>query len=1420
MSFPYSEDPGAVTAVQSPASSSHTFEEELTNPYQQAKHDKIEDVPISQAKVFEQPGSIPLPNAGYHSLGLVWEDVTVHGAGGGKKYVESLDISIFKFFDFYSFMKKVFHITAGPTRPLIRNFSGVVEEGEVLLVLGRPGAGCSTLMRALANVNEPFVKIEGGVSYSTIPAHEAKKYFDGQIIFNSEEDEHQPLLTVEETIKTALYLKEPRKKEDKEKRAEYAENLLSRILDTFGMPHTRKTKVGNQFVRGVSGGERKRVSLAEVLTTNAAVICWDNPIRGLDSAVALHFYKVLRELSKSLGMANIISTYQTAQDAWRCVDRVVVIYEGRQIFSGRASRAQAYFENMGWYKKPRQTTPDFLTAVTSPNERQVKEGFEGKVPQTPDEFERHFLDSQEYKELQQDIQKYKQRHAETSNADEFRRAVKSSKHHGAGKANAYQVNFAQQVAILCVRQLQLTRSDMLSFLYRIGSNILQAVLVGAVCYKPPNNSAGSFAIAGALFFCILYYTIFALGEVPATVNSRPLLKKHRALGFYHPAAHTLAQIVCDIPVYVFQTLLFSAIFYFMVGLSVGAKYFFTFWFVIFTMYETISVMYRMIGSWTPNLSVAIRYGCLALSVVLAASGFVLPPPRQLRWISWLRRATPCAWAFEALLANEFRARVLSCDASDLIPYGEGYDDIAFQVCSIQGAQPGTTIVPGMDYIEYVYGYQTSHIWRNVGILWAFFVVYVVMIVIGSSLLIRESPDSSQKVYKRGPKATSEDPETKAEVVKEVAEKPNGTVSNGGQVPVYTFEDVRYTVQVAGKDKTLLNGINGFVKGGSLTALMGASGAGKTTLLDTISLRKTTGKVEGKMTIDGKPLDASFSRQTGFAMQADIHEPMSTVRECLQFSALLRQSNDRTRDGRLEFAENIIKLLELEDIADALIGAPGEDGLGVEERKRVTIGVELAADPEFLLFLDEPTSGLDSQASYEIVRFLKRIAASGLAVLCTIHQPSGDLFEMFDSVVLLAPGGHTVYVGETGENATTVVKYFGDRGAYCPSEANPAEFILGTVAPVGGTDIDWPGLWKESVEAAEVQRKINEFTSRNDLGADHEKADAETQQKSGSDAYASSFMTQSKELIIRNFRAQWRDGSFWTTQLAILIFFGLFVGFYWFKIDHTPNNMSPASLGILVAVQALPGIVMDIGINYLAKLDMFLARERLGIYSWQALVTSLLVVSIPVLFVGWNLLFFCFYWTIGLIGTRADGVLIWLCFLSCAILNGTFGVLLGAVSPNRLSLPYILSLVWNLLNCLSWALVFYSGLPSPFHYFFSWLSPLRYLYGAMMTASLGDLTLNCIEEDLVTFYPPPGQTCYDYAANYLATTSGYLIDGNSTTSCQYCTSSTGYDYIQQIGFSNGTKWRDWAITIIWCLSNIFFCYLFTWLVKIRPLYKKS
>lgn len=164
---------------------------------------------------------------------------------------------------------------------------------------------------------------------------------------------------------------------------------------------------------------------------------------------------------------------------------------------------------------------------------------------------------------------------------------------------------------------------------------------------------------------------------------------------------------------------------------------------------------------------------------------------------------------------------------------------------------------------------------------------------------------------------------------------------------------------------------------------------------------------------------------------------------------------------------------MEDIADAIIGDT-EVGLAVEQRKRVTIGVELAAKPELLLFLDEPTSGLDSQSAFNIVRFLRKLAAAGQAILCTIHQPNASLFENFDRLLLLQKGGETVYFGEIGKDAQVLIEYFRKHGAECPLNANPAEWMLDAIgagqAPRIG-DKDWGEIWRESDELAMVKDEI-------------------------------------------------------------------------------------------------------------------------------------------------------------------------------------------------------------------------------------------------------------------------------------------------------------------------------------------------------------
>lgn len=160
---------------------------------------------------------------------------------------------------------------------------------------------------------------------------------------------------------------------------------------------------------------------------------------------------------------------------------------------------------------------------------------------------------------------------------------------------------------------------------------------------------------------------------------------------------------------------------------------------------------------------------------------------------------------------------------------------------------------------------------------------------------------------------------------------------------FTWKDLDYVVKADGGDKKLLNHVFGYCKAGTLTALMGSSGAGKTTLMDVLAARKTDGEITGSILMNGHPLPVSFQRTTGYCEQVDVHLPQATVREALEFSALLRQPRSLSNQEKLDYVNVIIDLLELHDIEDALIGTP-DAGLGVEQRKRVTIGVELVSKP--------------------------------------------------------------------------------------------------------------------------------------------------------------------------------------------------------------------------------------------------------------------------------------------------------------------------------------------------------------------------------------------------------------------------------------------------------------------------------------------
>ncbi|KAK0723568.1 hypothetical protein B0T26DRAFT_675128 [Lasiosphaeria miniovina] len=189
-------------------------------------------------------------------------------------------------------------------------------------------------------------------------------------------------------------------------------------------------------------------------------------------------------------------------------------------------------------------------------------------------------------------------------------------------------------------------------------------------------------------------------------------------------------------------------------------------------------------------------------------------------------------------------------------------------------------------------------------------------------------------------------------------------------------------------------------------------------------------------------------------RADLHLDKSTVRESLWFSVMLRRPQSASREEKYAFVEELIKMLGMEEYADAVVGIPGE-GLNVEQRKLLTIGVELVAKPKLLLFLDEPTSGLNSQSAWAIRVFLRKL-------------PNAILFQQFDHLLFLAKSGKTVYFGDIEQNSRILIDYFEPNGSrQCGDEENPAEWILelvaeetnssiGDTAAVGDTGADSQG----------------------------------------------------------------------------------------------------------------------------------------------------------------------------------------------------------------------------------------------------------------------------------------------------------------------------------------------------------------------------
>ena len=635
------------------------------------------------------------------------------------------------------------------------------------------------------------------------------------------------------------------------------------------------------------------------------------------------------------------------------------------------------------------------------------------------------------------------------------------------------------------------------------------------------------------------------------VSGRAIVARHKDYAFYRPSAVAIARVVVDFPAIFCMVVPFTIIVYFMTGLDVSASKFFIYFLFVYTTTFCITSLYRMFAALSPTIDDAVRFSGIALNVLILFVGYVIPKQSLIDgsiWFGWLFYVNPLSYSYESVLSNEFADRTMNCAPSQLVPQGPGVDP-RYQGCALTGSRLGETSVGGAQYLDTTFQFTRHHLWRNFGVVIAFTVLYLLVTILAAEFLSFVGGGGGALVFKRSKRAkqlkaqnTKESDEEGARNAGDDAALSRGEANSSGAADtfnrisssdrIFTWSNVEYTVPYGGGTRKLLNGVNGYAKPGLMIALMGASGAGKTTLLNTLAQRQKMGVVTGDMLVDGHPLGADFQRGTGFCEQMDLHDNTSTIREALEFSAILRQDRNTPKEEKLDYVNQIIDLLELEDIQDAIIGS-----LNVEQKKRVTIGVELAAKPSLLLFLDEPTSGLDSQAAFSIVRFLKKLSQAGQAIVCTIHQPSSMLIQQFDMILALNPGGNTFYFGPVGHEGRDVIKYFADRGVVCPPTKNVAEFILETAAKAtkkDGKNFDWNEEWKNSDQNRRILDEIKQIRE--------ERSKIPIAEKGVQYEFAAPTWTQTVLLTERIFRQYWRDPSYYYGKLFVSVIIGIFNGF--------------------------------------------------------------------------------------------------------------------------------------------------------------------------------------------------------------------------------------------------------------------------------------
>ncbi|PWY80723.1 hypothetical protein BO70DRAFT_387710 [Aspergillus heteromorphus CBS 117.55] len=1253
-------------------------------------------------------------------------------------------------------------------KPILQSVHGVLNRGELLLVLGRLESGCSSLAKALCGefhglqLNSESAIYHGGMPQQTIP-----NTFKTGTVYNSDFNGFFPSSTVGQTLEFAVSARTSSNQLKSVSRKRYTKLMAKVIGAVFELRHVYKKRICD-----ISTSEHKRLAVAEMVLSGGFLAAWNNPTQGTDSYLTLNFIQSLR-LAADLGSSShIIPARQVSQAIYDLFDKTVLLHEGRQIYYGSTVKVRQFFEHQGWYCGPQQTTADFLAAITNPASRKLRPGFEGQVPRTPDEFEAYWHQSSEFLELQREMASHQL--LETSQQKhEFpeSRQNKSRNSKYCTWADSPYTSLSLQIK-LCIKSA-----------YQRAWNEPIALIIGSMFHNTPDTTSGFFAKGAVIFYMVLLNSFIPISEISSHHSRHPIVQKHALLGFYHPAIEAIAHFL---------------IIYFMSNLRREPSQFFLCLLINFLTILVTSAAFQANAAIAKTVSQAIVLAGLLVLPVTIYTGFIIPVPQIHPWFKFIRYLTPTYYAFESLVANEFHGRHFGCAA--FVPSYPNIQNNSF-ICSAVGAVAGQWTVSGDDYIRATYEFTYHHVWRNFGILIAMMLGWMMIHLVVTEMISYTNTAPESLSFRRGnglkKGGNSADEETGQSVVA-INNSMVGDAQNKNpsfipaQQGIFTWRDVTYKTVFKREHRQILDQVTGWVKPGSLMAVMSVNEIERKAFLEILAQHTTVGVFTGDMFINSRPVGSNSQRKFGYIQKQDLHLETATVRESLQFSALLRQPSSVSKEEKYAYVEEIIRILCLEEIAEAFVGVPGE-GLNREQRKLLSIGVELAAKPQ-ILFLDEPTSGLDEHGSRAIWSLLRKLANAGQAIVCTIHQPSASIFKQCDQLLLLTNEGKTAYFGPTGENSLILLDYFHRNEAHraIKDNENPAEYIMEVLkTETNKNNGTWSSIWSTSREAATIQEEIKHIHSHKQTQQNQPNTPPDPREHG---EFALPLRNQLPIILRRISQHYHRTPLTILSRIALTTTAFLFIGFSFYKQNPSLHGLQGTLFSLFMLCALFPPLVQQTIPTLHTHISLYIHREHHSrTYSWLALLLCTLLIELPHTIFLAITSYASYTYPIFNIQSPPQQGLTLLFFLQYFLSATTFAIAIAILSPT----PQLATLLTYALSFLS---ISFNGIMQPpstpplhtFWIFMYRISPFTYLVSGISATQLHNRAVKCSTIELSTFHPPSGQSCAEYLGTFLQTATGYLVSPDARDKCEYCAVDVADQFLAQREYFWDERWRNWAV----------------------------